>query len=298
VREPTGRSHRLSGRTLLKLVAASLSVLIGSACALQEEQAPRENRATAATESQAPANAGPAAPGVVTAAPAVPQAGGSGASSAPPAPATAAVLLRAATGGDGDSWRDTEGNEYRLGLVNAPETNECYGPEATASRKALTSSGFSAQVYARDTYGRDVSVVTTAGGVNVNVHLARNGFTNDKYLEQFRVENPALGTALDAAFVAAKAERKGLWGACGTTRSRSPAPVASRAAPAPVPPPATSSASCHPDYATCIAVKGDGSGRGDANDLDCGSIGKRVQVRVSGIDPYRLDGDADGMGCD
>ena len=204
--------------------------------------------------------------------------------------------MRAASGGDGDSWRDTDGNEYRLGLVNAPETNECHGSEATTKRKALTANGFTAQVYARDTYGRDVSTVTTADGVNLNVHMARNGLANDKYLEQFRAENPALGKELDAAFAAAKAERKGLWGACGSSRSSSPAPVVPRAAPAP--PPAPSGAACHPDYATCIPIKGDGSGRSDANDLDCGAIGKTVKPRTTGVDPYRLDADADGSGCD
>ena len=29
-----------------------------------------------------------------------------------------------------------------------------------------------------------------------------------------------------------------------------------------------------------------------------GAIGKRVTVRVIGVDPYRLDADADGSGCD
>ena len=43
--------------------------------------------------------------------------------SPPPAPpaAASAPLLTAASGGDGDSWRDTAGREYRLGMVNAPE---------------------------------------------------------------------------------------------------------------------------------------------------------------------------------
>ena len=208
------------------------------------------------------------------------------------------MLLRAASGGDGDSWRDTAGNEYRLGLVNAPETNECYGTEATVKRQALTAKGFTAQVYARDTYGRDVSVITTADGVNLNVHLARNGLANDKYLEQFRAENPALGKALDQAFASAKAERAGLWGACASSRRESPAPASPRSSAATAPLPAASSASCHPDYATCIPIKGNGSGQGEVNDLDCGSIGKRVTVRVIGVDPYRLDADADGSGCD
>jgi hypothetical protein len=54
-------------------------------------------------------------------------------------------LLRAAPGGDGDSWRDASGPERRLGLVNAPEHDECFGPEATAERRRLTAKGYRAQ---------------------------------------------------------------------------------------------------------------------------------------------------------
>jgi hypothetical protein len=55
---------------------------------------------------------------------------------------------------------------------------------------------------------------------------------------------------------------------------------------------------CHPDYLTCIPVKGTGSGRGEANDLDCPDIGQSVQLRQIGVDPYRLDADDDGIGCE
>jgi hypothetical protein len=55
----------------------------------------------------------------------------------------------------------------------------------------------------------------------VNVYLARRGFANDKYLKQFRSENPALARQLDAAFAAARSERAGLWGACFRTGQRS-----------------------------------------------------------------------------
>lgn len=132
-------------------------------------------------------------------------------------PATAAAagpLLRAAAGGDGDSWRDTTGREYRLGLVNTPEVAECYGSQATARRKELVAAGFRALVYAKDRYGRAVSLVTLADGTDLNVSLARDGYANDRYLEQYRHENPGLAEELDGAFAAAKRERAGLWAAC------------------------------------------------------------------------------------
>jgi len=200
-------------------------------------------------------------------------------------------LLMPAGGGDGDSWHDTAGAEYRLGLVNTPEYNECYGSEATARRKELTAHGFRADVYTHDAYGRGVSLVTTANGVNLNVYLARYGFANDKYLSQYRRENPKLASQLDTAFAKARTERLGLWSACsgthGATAPQTPATVATT----------YELTACHLDYVTCISVEGNGSGHGSANDLDCVGIRKAVKLRRIGVDPYRLDADGDGIGC-
>jgi endonuclease YncB( thermonuclease family) len=208
-------------------------------------------------------------------------------------PKASSSLLMPAGGGDGDSWHDTAGHEYRLGLVNTPEYDECYGSQATAKRKELTAKGFRADVYAHDVYGRGVSVVTTATGVNVNLYLARYGFANDKYLAQFRHENPRLASQLDTAFATARAERRGLWSACVGTHG-----AAAPLTPAPVAPATTYEVTaCHPDYVTCIRVQGDGSGHGRANDLNCGSIRKPVRLRHIGVDPYQLDADGDGIGC-
>jgi endonuclease YncB( thermonuclease family) len=209
-------------------------------------------------------------------------------------PRASSPLLMPAAEGDGDSWHDTAGAEYRLGLVNTPEYDECYGSEATAKRKDLTAHGFRADVYTHDVYGRGVSVVTTANGVNVNVYLARYGYANDKYLSQYRHENPTLATQLDTAFAQARAEHLGLWSACSGTHGTAVPP-----APVTVTPPATTyeNTGCHPDYVTCIRIEGNGSGYGSANDLDCGSIREAVTLRRIGVDPYRLDADGDGIGC-
>lgn len=134
----------------------------------------------------------------------------------PPAPAQGGAVLDPAPGGDGDSWRDTAGREYRLGLVNTPEVGECFADEATARRKDLVAGGFRAEEYATDRYGRAVSVVTSADGTNVNVTLARGGYADDRYLARHRDENRPLARELDEAFAAARAGRTGLWGACPT----------------------------------------------------------------------------------
>ena len=123
-------------------------------------------------------------------------------------------LLRAAKNGDGDSWKDTEGREYRLGMVNTPELDECFGPEANRERKRLVANGFRALVYTQDRYGRQVAEVSLPDGRVLNVVLAREGFADDRYLAEFRSQRPSLATRLDAAFAAAKQERKGLWGRC------------------------------------------------------------------------------------
>lgn len=124
------------------------------------------------------------------------------------------ALLQAGPHGDGDSWRDTAGREYRLGMIDTPEVGDCFAAQATAERRRLVAAGFRADVYTTDRYGRQVSVVHAADGTNVNVHLARHGFADDRYLQQFRHEHPDLAAQLDAAFAAAKREQAGLWGSC------------------------------------------------------------------------------------
>ena len=46
--------------------------------------------------------------------------------------------------------------------------------------------------------------------------------------------------------------------------------------------------SCHPSYSPCVP--------NSASDLDCADVGHPVSV--PGSDPYRLDGDGDGSGCE
>lgn len=202
--------------------------------------------------------------------------------------APASALLFAARGGDGDSWKDTHGVAYRLGLVNTPELSECYGEKASAVRKQLTAAGFRAQSYSVDDYGRKVSVVTLADGRNLNVYLARHGYANDKYLETFRHENPALAAQLDPAFAAARREHAGLWGACGSTSVQgfaAPQAAAPQAAP-----PQQATGSCDPSYPDVCIPPG-------PPDLDCGDISYR-RFRVLAPDPHRFDADGDGIGCE
>ncbi len=47
---------------------------------------------------------------------------------------------------------------------------------------------------------------------------------------------------------------------------------------------------CEPGYSPCLPI---------VSDLDCDDINDSLKpIHVTGIDPYRLDGDADGYGCE
>jgi hypothetical protein len=51
-----------------------------------------------------------------------------------------------------------------------------------------------------------------------------------------------------------------------------------------------STGSCEPGYWPCLPVTGD---------LDCADIpASKKPLHVTGSDPYRLDGNGDGLGCE
>jgi hypothetical protein len=59
--------------------------------------------------------------------------------------------------------------------------------------------------------------------------------------------------------------------------------------PKPKPTPAVAG-SCEPGYSPCLPV---------TSDLDCGDIpDSKKPIHVTGSDPYRLDSDGDGLGCE
>lgn len=207
-------------------------------------------------------------------------------------PRTAAAILTVTDQKDGDSWVASDGNEYRLGLVNAPEYNEPCGSEATAFTRSFLSGGFTAHAYATDVYGRRVSEIFDLRGHSLNIALAASGLGNDKYLSQFRHENPQLASRLDHAFSTAPTPR--CLKASAQVSSRRAAATPSTSPPSAARSPAST---CHPDYITCIPIQGNGSGSGDANDLDCGSMRTPVRLRNTN-DPYHLDADHNGWGCE
>jgi endonuclease YncB( thermonuclease family) len=130
----------------------------------------------------------------------------------------AASLRFVARFADGDSFTDTFGIEYRVGLVNTPEVGECGSKESSRATKDLLAEGFAADVYAVDTHERSVARIVTSTGVDLGVHLARQGLADDRYMDNFRGENEGYASELDEAFGVARAEKAGLWSSCWAAR--------------------------------------------------------------------------------
>lgn len=184
------------------------------------------------------------------------------------------VLLFVTDQKDGDSWVASDGKEYRLGLINTPERGEQCGAEATAFTRRFLSDGFVADAYSTDSHGRSVAEVRDKTGNSLNVALAKSGLGDDRYLEQFRHENPDLGRRLDDALASAATP--------DCKEAAAPVPLVSKPSK-----PSKPASDCMTGYEPCLPV---------VADLDCGEIGH--PVTVTGNDPYRLDRDGDGIGCD
>ncbi len=190
---------------------------------------------------------------------------------------------------DGDTLdvRLTSGKRERIRLIgiDTPERGVCYFSRATARARQLAMSkpvvlrGDPSQD-TRDRYGRLLAYVWLPGGKDLGYQMIAGGFAK---VYVYRDPFQRLSAYRNAG-ATAKGASAGQWKACA------PAPVPAPT-PAPAPVAAPSSGSCHPSYSPCLPVVGD---------LDCADIRAMgvAPVRVLGSDPYRLDGDNDGLGCE
>jgi micrococcal nuclease len=202
---------------------------------------------------------------------------------------------------DGDTFDVAVGGRtqrVRIIGVDSPETNGapiCFGREATEKATELLSMAggrmqLEKDVSETDRYGRILRYVwldTASGRVMINEEMVRMGYAqvstfppDVKYQERFL-----------AAQREAKAESKGLWGACGGFGVPIVAPTATTAA------------------ATAPQPPGGGAGglRYDPNgpDRDCSDFATHAEAQEFFIaaggpqrDPHRLDGDHDGIACE
>jgi micrococcal nuclease len=188
---------------------------------------------------------------------------------------------------DGDTLdvRLSSGKRERVRLVgiDSPEGGACYARAASERARALALSrrvvlkGDASQD-TRDRYGRLLAYVWLPGGKDLGYHLIAGGFAK-VYI--FRAPFERL-SAYRNAEAAARRGGVGQWKACGSTTLQPLVPSPAE------PPPSTG---CHPSYSPCLPIVGD---------LDCADVRAMgvAPVRVLGSDPYRLDGDSDGLGCE
>ena len=211
---------------------------------------------------------------------------------------------------DGDTYEivvDGQSARYRLYHADTPETNDpiqCGGSNATDFvNYVLGYNDTPGQVWVeavgqRDQYGRKLAYIwiTIAGEPYLLNHvLINNGWAEDiDYNDDF----DPYKAQLQAAARFAQTHRLGAWAQCGGFGIALPEPTPLPTQPLPptaipfVQPTQGQAANlgsgCVPSYSPCVP-----SGYGD---LDCPEIG--FQVQVSGADPYRLDADNDGVGCE
>ena len=209
------------------------------------------------------------------------------AGSAAPSPTVVASVT------DGDTVRLVDGKRVRLLQIDTPEvgTGECY---SRASRKALlrlVPEGSSVRLEADagldhiDRYGRLLRYLWR-GGTNVNLELVRQGAAAPYF---YNGDRGRFSDRLLSAAKAAKAVRRGLWGACPGTILDPFRQVETRQKDA-TPRGIVPRSGCDPSYpGVCIPLY--------PPDLDCDDV-PYDDFRVVGRDPHGFDGDRDGVGCE
>jgi endonuclease YncB( thermonuclease family) len=143
---------------------------------------------------------------------------------AKPSARIAGQLVRIDHVADGDTVDLTNGQKVRLVQIDTPEvyfTPECYGSQASAITKRLLPPGTRVRLTAEpatdsvDQYGRLLRYVVRArDGLNVNLQLVRIGAAAPYFYDHRRGR---YATLLDRLARRARADHRGLWGACPGT---------------------------------------------------------------------------------
>ena len=185
----------------------------------------------------------------------------------------------------------------RLIGIDTPETVrpgtpvQCFGAAASERTARILAPGTAVRLETdptqdtRDRYGRLLAYVYKRGpggaSGSVNYALVATGYARVYVYggTPFRY-----AAAFQRAQSRARSGGLGLWGPpCRGNTNRAAAPAVRLGAQ-----PASTGGSCNPNYTPCVP--------NSASDLDCADVGHAVTV--VGSDPYRLDGDGDGRGCE
>jgi micrococcal nuclease len=185
----------------------------------------------------------------------------------------------------------------RLIGIDTPETRapgtpvQCFGRASSDRTARILAPGTAVRLETdptqdvRDRYGRLLAYVYKTGKAgaagSVNYALVSTGYAKVYVYggSPFRYAAP-----FQRAQSRARSGGLGLWGPPCRGDTARPEAVARRS----VAPSSTGTGSCNPNYTPCVP--------NSAADLDCGDVGHAVSV--VGSDPYRLDGDGDGSGCE
>jgi micrococcal nuclease len=195
---------------------------------------------------------------------------------------------------DGDTLELGDGRRVRLVQIDAPESSgECYGSRATQVLQSLLPAGARVRLERDpaldniDRYGRLLRYVHL-GQRNINVVLVRRGAASVWFYDGDR------GRYADQLLTAAQLARerkRGAWKACRAKLDPSRAFQTIGKLPVLADPGSTEGPGCMAGYSPCLPITGD---------LDCEDVRAlgKAPVTVRGDDPYRLDGDDDGYGCE
>lgn len=217
---------------------------------------------------------------------------------------------------DGDTIIVATGAHVRLVQIDTPEvtSGECYASQARAALASLIPPGTRVILKAdpsldqTDRYGRQLRYVFRSGE-NLNLMLVRRGDAAPYF---YNGDHGQYAGQLYAAALAAKRANRGLWNACPATQLRPTEALATIAA---APPPSGggsgsgggssgggsggAGAGCTAGYAPCLPDHGGADydcGGGSGNGPYYTAIG--ATYTVTGSDPYGLDADGDGYGCE
>lgn len=172
---------------------------------------------------------------------------------------------------DGDTVELGNGETVRVVGIDTPERGECGYERASEHMATLVlfkRVRLGASDEDRDRYGRLLRYLDVVGGGGVDAGLSqlRGGYAIARYDSRDGYGfHPR-----ERAYV--RADRRHPQRRCR---------VEERAGSA------SAGGGCHPGYSPCLPAVGD---------LDCADVSG--PVRVLGDDPYRLDADGDGIGCD
>jgi micrococcal nuclease len=197
--------------------------------------------------------------------------------------------------GDGDTLRvqgPTGPVTVRIACIDAPETRQPFGPEATQRLRQLLPQGqlVTVREVNRDRYGRIVAEVYSQG-VSVGLQLVREGYA--VVYEQFLAGCAPTAADYRAAEATARAAELNFWSQptpilpwMFRRGGDSPAPSTPAAAPA-----ATSPIAIPDGLPACVAT--------DCNCSDF-TTWEQAQAVLEAFpgDPHRLDGNRDGIACE